>query len=46
MIDNFEWTYGYAKRLGIVYVDFPSQRRIVKGSGRFYAEAARRNGVE
>jgi beta-glucosidase len=46
LIDNFEWTFGYAKRFGIVYVDFPSQRRIVKGSGRFYAEAARRNGVE
>ncbi len=44
LLDNFEWTFGYAKRFGIVYVDFPTQRRIVKSSGRFYAEVARRGG--
>ena len=46
LTDNFEWTFGYSKRLGIVYVDFPSQRRMVKSSGRFYAEAARRNAAK
>jgi beta-glucosidase len=35
--DNFEWAYGYSKRFGIVYVDYPSQQRIVKDSGRWYA---------
>ncbi len=35
-LDNFEWAYGYSKRFGIVYVDYPTQRRIVKDSGRWY----------
>jgi len=38
LLDNFEWAYGYAKRFGIVYVDYPTQQRIVKDSGRWYAE--------
>jgi beta-glucosidase len=37
LTDNFEWAYGYSKRFGIVYVDYPTQRRIVKDSGRWYA---------
>jgi beta-glucosidase len=35
-LDNFEWAYGFSKRFGIVYVDYPTQRRIVKDSGRWY----------
>jgi beta-glucosidase len=38
LMDNFEWAEGYSRRFGIVYVDYPSQRRIVKESGRWYAE--------
>jgi beta-glucosidase len=45
MLDNFEWSYGYSKRFGIVYVDYATQRRIVKASGRFFGEAARRNAI-
>ena len=37
LMDNFEWAEGYSKRFGIVYIDYPSQRRIVKASGRWYA---------
>ena len=33
LMDNFEWTYGYSKRYGIVYVDYKTQKRIVKDSG-------------
>lgn len=36
LLDNFEWAYGYAKRFGIIYVDFETQKRIVKESGRWY----------
>jgi beta-glucosidase len=46
LLDNFEWAYGYGKRFGIVHVDFATQQRLVKASGRFFAECARRNGVE
>jgi beta-glucosidase len=37
LLDNFEWAQGYSKRFGIVYVDYPTQRRIVKDSGHWYA---------
>jgi beta-glucosidase len=43
-LDNFEWSFGYSKRFGIVYVDYSTQRRVVKASGRFFSECARRNG--
>jgi len=46
LLDNFEWAFGYSKRFGLVYVDFATQRRIVKDSGRFFSEVARRNGLD
>ncbi len=45
LLDNFEWSYGYAKRFGIVHVDYPTQRRTVKDSGRWYADLIRAGGV-
>jgi beta-glucosidase len=41
LLDNFEWGLGYSKRFGIVYVDYASQARLIKDSGRWYAELAR-----
>ncbi|WP_028925162.1 GH1 family beta-glucosidase [Pseudonocardia acaciae] len=38
LMDNFEWAYGYTKRFGLVYVDYPTQRRIPKASFRWYRE--------
>jgi beta-glucosidase len=46
LLDNFEWSYGYSKRFGIVHVDYATQRRTVKDSGRWYAEVVRRNALE
>jgi beta-glucosidase len=37
LLDNFEWSFGYTQRFGLVYVDYPTQRRIIKASGRWYA---------
>lgn len=37
LLDNFEWAEGYSQRFGIVYVDYASQRRVVKDSGHWYA---------
>ena len=37
LLDNFEWAWGYDKRFGIIYVDYQSQERIIKNSGRAYA---------
>ena len=36
LMDNFEWAEGYAKRFGLIYVDYPSQRRIPKLSYSWY----------
>lgn len=44
-LDNFEWAFGYSKRFGIVYVDYESQRRIVKDSGRWYSQVCRTNAL-
>ena len=41
LLDNFEWGEGYAHRFGIVHVDFRTQRRTIKSSGRWYAELLR-----
>lgn len=41
LMDNYEWAFGYSKRFGIVYIDYPSQRRIVKESARWYADFIR-----
>ena len=38
LLDNFEWDYGYDARFGLVYVDYPTQQRLMKDSGRRYAE--------
>ena len=31
-LDNFEWSLGYGKRFGIVYVDYPTLERVPKDS--------------
>ena len=36
LLDNFEWGHGYWKRFGLVYVDFPTQRRVLKSSAHWY----------
>jgi beta-glucosidase len=36
LLDNFEWAEGFSKRFGLVYVDYPTQKRIVKDSGLWY----------
>ncbi|WP_062213402.1 GH1 family beta-glucosidase [Streptomyces sp. NBRC 109706] len=41
LFDNFEWAEGYAKRFGIVRVDYETQRRTVKESGAWYRDTVR-----
>jgi beta-glucosidase len=45
LLDNFEWGWGYGKRFGLVYVDYPTQGRVIKRSGHRYVEVIRHNGL-
>lgn len=44
LMDNFEWSRGYRPRFGMVYVDYPTQRRILKDSAHWFRETIKQNG--
>jgi beta-glucosidase len=46
LMDNFEWSFGYSKRFGMVYTDFETQARIPKKSAAFYSDVIEANGVD
>jgi beta-glucosidase len=41
LMDNFEWSYGYDKRFGIVRVNYETQERVPKQSALWYRETIR-----
>lgn len=41
LMDNFEWASGYRPRFGLVRVDYQTQRRIIKQSGRWFSNVCR-----
>ena len=44
IMDNFEWSFGYDKRFGLVYVDYLTQKRIPKDSAYWYSDVIKTNG--
>ncbi|TFW20375.1 beta-glucosidase [Massilia arenosa] len=36
LIDNFEWAEGYLRRFGLIHIDYDSQQRRLKDSGKWY----------
>jgi beta-glucosidase len=45
LLDNFEWAEGFSQRFGLTYVDYKTQNRTIKDSGRWYAKVAAENRV-
>jgi beta-glucosidase len=45
LLDNFEWAFGYSRRFGLVWVDFPTGTRLPKESYHWYAETIRANAL-
>ncbi|MEO7683223.1 MAG: GH1 family beta-glucosidase [Gemmatimonadaceae bacterium] len=45
LLDNFEWNHGYSRRFGIVHVNYDTQERTIKSSGRYYSRVVRTNGA-
>ena len=46
LMDNFEWSFGFSKRFGLVYTDYATQQRTPKASARWYSRVIAENGVE
>jgi len=44
LLDNFEWSFGYSRRFGLVHVDPATQTRTLKDSARLFAEVVATNG--
>lgn len=45
VMDNFEWAEGYAKRFGLIHVDYATQRRTLKNSAYWYSHVIAANEV-
>ncbi|CUI17165.1 Beta-glucosidase A [Candidatus Protochlamydia naegleriophila] len=45
LLDNFEWSFGYQKRFGLVYVDFPTLKRIPKKSATWFGSVSKNNAI-
>jgi beta-glucosidase len=45
LMDNFEWEEGFSQRFGLAYVDFKTQKRTLKDSGKWYTDVARQNAL-
>jgi beta-glucosidase len=46
LMDNFEWSAGYSKRFGLLYTDYPTQRRIWKDSAYWFQRTIKENGFD
>ena len=45
LLDNFEWTQGFSQCFGLIYVDYKTQKRILKASAARYTQIIRSQGA-
>ncbi|HET7630569.1 MAG TPA: family 1 glycosylhydrolase [Candidatus Saccharimonadales bacterium] len=41
LLDNFEWAYGFWPRFGLVAVDYPTQKRQLRPSAKWYGQVVK-----
>lgn len=44
LMDNFEWREGFSQRFGLTYVNYQTQKRILKDSAYWYRDVIKHNG--
>jgi beta-glucosidase len=44
-MDNFEWSWGYTRRFGLVHVDYNTQVRTIKNSMKWYSGVIQSNEI-
>lgn len=45
LMDNFEWSEGYSQRFGLYRVNYATQERTLKLSGKYYSEVVKNNSL-
>jgi beta-glucosidase len=45
LMDNFEWGHGVKERFGLIFLDYPTQKRILKDSALWYKKVIAGNGA-
>lgn len=46
LMDNFEWSMGFGKRFGLIYVDYQTQERILKDSAKYFQRVVQANSID
>ncbi|MDD3402252.1 MAG: GH1 family beta-glucosidase [Hespellia sp.] len=46
LLDNWEWNSGFESRYGLTHVDFETQKRVIKDSGKWYAQVCKEKGFD
>jgi beta-glucosidase len=46
LMDSFEWAFGTSKRFGLIFVDYPTQRRTINASGLWYRKIVEQNALD
>lgn len=46
LLDNLEWNDGFGPRFGLVAVDYDTQERTIRNSGKFYGKICQKKVID